>query len=605
MAVLSSKVINFFTYDTTGGTTVSRFDYAHDALGRRVSRVDTGAALDTYTAHGNPNATPNPAFDLYGYNARSEVTSSARYRGANPADTSKPLHGRQRTYTYDSIGNRTQADGSGYIANELNQYTSRTVPGTVPVIGDAPLDVDVYINGEPADRQGPHWHAPVAADNTQTAAYPEVETLGVFIPQDPDAPDEYAVSTNRVFIAKTPEMFTYDADGNMTSDGRFTYTWNGENRLVKAETRADLPPDVPRHRVTYAYDHQGRMVSKEIFDLSNNYKLETKNYVWDFWNIIAETTVSPSPIPNSSFLITNCTQYAWGLDLSGTLQVAGGVGGLLAAIRDDGTFAPAYDANGNVTEYVSLTTDHSPLITSPIAAHYEYDAFGNTVAQSGTMPSAFAFRFSTKYWEPETATLHYELSPYSPSLGRWLSKDPAGERGGWNLYGFVDNTPVIAFDYLGLTPVTQVKTPEREWYEFPPQMPPPVPYTTGLPPRTLLLPTTPATSPIQGLMGLPSLLIDILTSRKSSRNAMRDGLSSCEKYPRSVREPPSPYPVFTCPRKMRCCVMTIIREMIGHTTLYHFRSAYLADESCSDLKGAERAPLGSRSWMPITVYQDW
>ena len=37
--------------------------------------------------------------------------------------------------------------------------------------------------------------------------------------------------TGRVFVAQNPEQFTYDADGNMLTDGRFRYTWNGENHL--------------------------------------------------------------------------------------------------------------------------------------------------------------------------------------------------------------------------------------------------------------------------------------------------------------------------------------------------------------------------------------
>jgi uncharacterized protein RhaS with RHS repeats len=39
-----------------------------------------------------------------------------------------------------------------------------------------------------------------------------------------------------------------------------------------------------------------------------------------------------------------------------------------------------------------------------------------------------------------------------PLTGRWPSRDPIGERGGFNLYGFVDNVSVINFDYLGLEP---------------------------------------------------------------------------------------------------------------------------------------------------------
>jgi len=38
---------------------------------------------------------------------------------------------------------------------------------------------------------------------------------------------------------------------------------------------------------------------------------------------------------------------------------------------------------------------------------------------------------------------------YNPSTGRWLSRDPLGELGGPNLYGFVGNNPVSRIDPLG------------------------------------------------------------------------------------------------------------------------------------------------------------
>ena len=41
----------------------------------------------------------------------------------------------------------------------------------------------------------------------------------------------------KVFV-KTPEIFGYDADGNLTSDGRWTYTYDAENRPITAETAA-------------------------------------------------------------------------------------------------------------------------------------------------------------------------------------------------------------------------------------------------------------------------------------------------------------------------------------------------------------------------------
>ena len=92
-----------------------------------------------------------------------------------------------------------------FHGNILNQYTQRTVPG----------------------------YAAINPSGTNT-------------------PDVVYASTGTVFIARTPESFTYDADGNMTSDGRFHYYWNGENRLVCASNS--------EYVVTYAYDHRGRMV---------------------------------------------------------------------------------------------------------------------------------------------------------------------------------------------------------------------------------------------------------------------------------------------------------------------------------------------------------
>ena len=216
------------------------------------------------------------------------------------------------------------------------------------------------------------------------------------------------------------------------------------SRVNAAVYDLDLPPEVPRYKIDYAYDHRGRMVWKNIsrYDsTAQDWAPEKETgFLWDGWNIITET--SAAPIPNSSFLITNFTHYVWGIDLSGSLQGAGGVGGLLAVVRDDGIFYPTCDGNGNIPEYVDNT--------GAIVAHYEYDAFGNVVAQSGELFDNFTFRFSTKPYCIITGTVHYQRRPYSPSLGRFLPRDPIKEQGGLNLYGFCENESVSRIDRLGL-----------------------------------------------------------------------------------------------------------------------------------------------------------
>ncbi len=59
------------------------------------------------------------------------------------------------------------------------------------------------------------------------------------------------------------------------------------------------------------------------------------------------------------------------------------------------------------------------------------------------------FRFSTKYCDDESGYLNYGFRFYSPETGRWLNRDPIGEEGGLNLYGFVGNDGMNGWDFLG------------------------------------------------------------------------------------------------------------------------------------------------------------
>jgi YD repeat-containing protein len=351
---------------------ISAYDYANDALGRRISRQDSGLAFAQSQAN------------TFGYNQRSEVTSAVMYTNA---------YG----YVYDPIGNRLvsshNAETNIYVANNLNQY--------------------VNIDG-----------------------------------RDATSP-------------------TYDTDGNMTDDGKeWHYVWDGENRLVLASNTA--------HVVTYAYDYLGRMVLKAV-SLANASSDKQTVYAWNDYNIIVEQIVTDGT--------TNRIYNVWGIDLSGALQGAGGVGGLLAVNKNGTDFFPAYDASGNVTEYI--------LAAGDIAEHHEYGPFGNTEyttlrsSSTNEPPNlTFTFWWSTKPWDSFTKKSQYEHRQYDSGIGRWLNRDPYAEveRGlalsmlemkgtridarcraenGFmktvsdetvsekELYLFVENNPVCNFDFLG------------------------------------------------------------------------------------------------------------------------------------------------------------
>jgi RHS repeat-associated protein len=104
-----------------------------------------------------------------------------------------------------------------------------------------------------------------------------------------------------------------------------------------------------------------------------------------------------------------------------------------------------HDGNGNVTALLNAATGTE-------SARCEYDPFGNLLRATGPAAAENAYRFSTQYTDDITGLLYYGYRHYDPVHGRWLSRDPIGEAGGVNLYGFVGNDGINSLDILGLAP---------------------------------------------------------------------------------------------------------------------------------------------------------
>jgi RHS repeat-associated protein len=83
-------------------------------------------------------------------------------------------------------------------------------------------------------------------------------------------------------------------------------------------------------------------------------------------------------------------------------------------------------------------------------ATYDYGPFGELIRATGPYAAANSYRFSTKPQDVDTGHLYYNYRPYSTKIGRWLTRDPIGEKGGVNLYGFLGNNGVTRYDVLGL-----------------------------------------------------------------------------------------------------------------------------------------------------------
>jgi RHS repeat-associated protein len=164
-----------------------------------------------------------------------------------------------------------------------------------------------------------------------------------------------------------------------------------------------------------------------------------KRYVYDGMRVMQERNAGNAPT----------VSYSRGQDLGGSLESAGGIGGLLGRTRHAATtpYAPTgtscyhADGNGNVTYLADAT--------GTADAAYRYDPFGRTLASGGAYATANTYRYSSKEAMPG-GLIYYGYRFYEPQIQRWLSRDPIEEQGGLNLYAYVANNPVSRIDPLGL-----------------------------------------------------------------------------------------------------------------------------------------------------------
>ena len=246
----------------------------------------------------------------------------------------------------------------------------------------------------------------------------------------------------------------HDANGNMNSGplgvvgaatSALTYGKENNNLLSASGTQA----------TNFVYDAMGRLGQ---FSYTENSVTKTEILSWAGWTLMSREIFTGNAVSESH-------RYTWGTDLSGTMEGAGGVGGLLAVERNvagSNIWDIRYthvDANGNI---IALTNS-----SGNVSARYRYDAFGKVLSATDVDNTGWVNHnihgFSSKPSFGNQGLLYYGYRWYSPSLGRWINRDPFEESGGMNLYGFVGNDGVNIADYLGLASVQITTTCEASF----------------------------------------------------------------------------------------------------------------------------------------------
>ena len=320
-------------------------------------------------------------------------------RNATRADAVSGAVQKQYTYRYDQAGNRTaeQVDAAeaGASYNNVNQLSARSGAGPMTFEGTVNEAAVVTVSGQVAsiDASGRFKAVVNVAPGQQSVPIQATDASG-------------NVTTKQAQLTVTAgapnQTLTYDFNGNLTGDGARTFTWDAENRLTSVTAGG--------HTSAWTYNGAGQRMAEKLDGAL------IKQWVWDGMKPLVEL--------NASNVVTK-RFYAQGMVSGATLPAPA-----------TAKFFYSRDHLGSIRE----VTDNSGVMR----ARYDYDPYGRKTKLSGDLEADFGY---TGHYVHAASGLHFAFyRAYDADLARWLSRDPIGERGGINLYGYVNNSPEIFFD---------------------------------------------------------------------------------------------------------------------------------------------------------------
>ena len=437
------SLVTNYTYfaNSATGTKAQRLEsITHTRSGVQYSKnvydYDPAGRITSWTKEQTTTAAEN-SINSFGYNPSDEVTAYRKALASAPTTVVD-----QQDWAYDNVGNwlstGTPAAMSTRTHNSLNQLTQIGGAGSTVVAGTLNEFAEVTVNSQPATlRSDPVNGGYQFSKKVNVAEGSNTLTVQA---TDKDTPPNTTTQNYTLNVGGLSRSFTYDANGNLLSDGDRTFTWDAKNRL--------LTVTVGGTRYRWQYDYRDRRV-KEFKKVGTAAETTEKIFFWHENDLIMERNGA-----NTATLRT----YHHGGFQEGNPTVA-----------TNAKYLTTTDHLGNVREVIAANTGAGTI--GDVKARYDYTTFQGPVKLSGTVDASLLT--IGRYYHHAATSLELALyRAYDPVLGRWLSEDPIGEMFGLdtaalidssNPYHFLHNSPLMSNDPLGLCDVKIPKIHPSNW----------------------------------------------------------------------------------------------------------------------------------------------
>ena len=288
--------------------------------------------------------------------------------------------------------------------------------------------------------------------------------------------------------------YTYDANGNILSDGTTTYAYDSLNQLVWEYNTA------AGKAWNYAYDLGGNILSKTGYDYADGQTSNPVTISYTYGDAVWRDLLT---VYNGEAItydgIGNPTSYrGWGMSWQGGRQLASmqkdgttlsfsyndaglrtekTVNGatrryiwnssqLMADVGASDAFYFHYSSGGELIGYTYKTADAETecilvknqqgdverVISADgtILASYTYDAWGNVLTAEGSLAASNPIRYRGYYFDTETSLYYLQSRYYDPTVGRFINADNYATTyktsTGANMFAYCMNSPVKGKD---------------------------------------------------------------------------------------------------------------------------------------------------------------